>query len=150
MSLIPLGMWLVWMLWGLKDLRCHFSLVSPPCWLRMTLRVMKTSRWNKGLKKLLMSKGLWCLKRSSLGTHKWQRDERPRPSAEPVQRAVNEHGFMGATGKGRWSGSESRRIEPRQQVAVEGRSLARVESVSQGSNIKCEGFWCSCKCVTGP
>ena len=64
-----------------------------------------------------------------------QRDERLRPSAEPVQRAVNEHGFMGATGKGRGSGSESRRIEPRQQVAVEGRSLARVESVSQGCPI---------------
>ena len=65
-----------------------------------------------------------------------QRDEGSRPSAEPAQRAVNEHSSVGATGKGRGSGSESRRIEPGQQVAVEGRNLARVENVLQGSNAK--------------
>ena len=48
-----------------------------------------------------------------------------------------EHGSMGATGEGR---SESRRIELRQKVAFEGRSLARVENVT---GLQREGFWCS-------
>ena len=88
---------------------------------------METSRWNKGLKKILVSKRLWCLNRSSLGTHKG------------MKRAVNEHGSMGATGEGGGSGSESRRIEPRQKVAIEGRGFARDENVSQGSNVKGSG-----------
>ena len=47
---------------------------------------------NKGLKKILVSKRLWCLNRSSLGTH------------TGMKRAVNEHGSMGATGEGRGQG----------------------------------------------
>ena len=59
-------------------------------------------------------------------------NEGASPNTGSVQGTVNEHGSRDSTGKRKGSSSESGRIEPRQNVAGEGRSSTRGENVSQG------------------